>query len=39
VIIEDPLGNSAIDSEKAVRSALTEEDLAGLKTGMVLLDI
>ena len=39
VIIEDPLGNSSIDSEKAVRSALTEEDLAGLKTGMVLLDI
>lgn len=39
VIIEDPLGNSAIDSEKAVRSALTEEEIAGLKTGMILLDI
>lgn len=39
MIIEDPLGNSAIDSEKAVRSALTEEEIAGLKTGMILLDI
>jgi len=39
VIIEDPLGNSAIDSKKAVRSALTEEQIAGLKTGMILLDI
>ena len=39
VIIEDPLGNSAIDSKKAVRSALTEEQIASLKTGMILLDI
>jgi zinc finger protein len=39
VIIEDPLGNSAIVSEKAVRSALTEEEIAGLKTGMILLDM
>ena len=39
VMIEDPLGNSAIVSEKAVRSALTEEEIAGLKTGMILLDI
>lgn len=39
VIIEDPLGNSAIVSEKAVRSPLTEEEIAGLKTGMILLDI
>jgi zinc finger protein len=39
VIIEDPMGNSAIVSEKAVRSALTEEEIAGLKTGMILLDI
>jgi zinc finger protein len=39
VIIEDPLGNSAIDSEKAVRSALTDEEIAGLQTGMILLEI
>lgn len=39
VIIEDPMGNSAIVSEKAVRSALTEEEIAGLKTGMILLNI
>lgn len=39
VIIEDPLGNSAIDSEKAVRSALTDEEVAGLRTGMILLDV
>ena len=39
IVIEDPLGNSAIDSQNAVRSALTEEELAGLKTGMILLDI
>jgi zinc finger protein len=37
VIIEDPLGNSAIDSQNAVRSVLTEEETAGLNTGMILL--
>lgn len=39
VVIEDPLGNSAIASEKAVRSSLTEDEIASLNTGMVLLDI
>lgn len=39
VIIEDPLGNSAIASEKAVKSALTDEEIADLKTGMIVLDI
>ena len=39
LVIEDPLGNSAIVSKKAVRSSLTDEDLAGLKTGMILLDV
>jgi len=39
VLIEDPMGNSAIISEKAVRSALTNEEIAGLKTGMVVLDV
>jgi zinc finger protein len=37
-MIEDPLGNSAIASEKAVKSSLTDEEIANLKTGMVLLD-
>jgi zinc finger protein len=39
VIIEDPLGNSAIDSDKAVFSSLTEGEIEDLKTGMILLDI
>lgn len=38
LIIEDPLGNSAIVSEKAVQSPLTDEDIACLKTGIILLD-
>lgn len=37
-MIEDPLGNSAIISEKAVRSALTDEEIADLKTGTIILD-
>jgi len=39
LVIEDPLGNSAIDSEKAVKSPLTEEEVACLKSGMTVLDI
>ncbi len=39
VIIEDPMGNSIIASDKAVKSALTDEDIANLKTGMVVLDV
>ncbi len=39
LIIEDPLGNSAIASEKAVKSPLTEEDIARLQTGIMLLDV
>jgi zinc finger protein len=38
-LIEDPLGNSAIASEKAVRSGLTDEEMADLKTGIILLDV
>lgn len=38
VILEDPLGNSAIDSEKAVKSTLTDEDASNLKTGMIIVD-
>jgi zinc finger protein len=36
--IEDPLGNSAIASEKAVRTALRDEEIADLSCGMVILD-
>ncbi len=37
-IIEDPLGNSAIASDKAVKTALTDEEIACLQTGMIMLD-
>lgn len=37
-MIEDPLGNSAIASEKAVRASLTDEEIADLKTGTIILD-
>ena len=37
-MIEDPLGNSAIASEKAIKSLLTDEEIADLKTGTILLD-
>jgi zinc finger protein len=39
LVIEDPMGNSAIASEKAVCSKLTEEEIATLNTGMVVLDL
>ena len=39
VILEDPLGNSVIDSEKAVKSILMDEDVAQLKTGMIIVDV
>jgi zinc finger protein len=39
LVLEDPLGNSAIASEKAVYTTLTEEEIASLKTGMVVLDL
>lgn len=38
VIIEDPLGNSAIISEKAVSSKLTQEQACKLKTGMIVFN-
>jgi zinc finger protein len=37
-MIEDPLGNSAIASEKAKKSSLTDEAILDLKTGIILLD-
>jgi len=39
LILEDPLGNSAIDCDKAVKSPLTAEDAAALKTGMIIVDV
>ncbi|WP_135604470.1 ZPR1 zinc finger domain-containing protein [Methanococcoides sp. NM1] len=39
VIIEDPLGNSAIISEKAISRTLSEEEAANLHSGMVVFDV
>lgn len=39
LILEDPLGNSDIVSESAVYSILTEEEIASLKTGTIMLDM
>ncbi|OPY54779.1 MAG: ZPR1 zinc-finger domain protein [Methanosaeta sp. PtaU1.Bin112] len=39
LILEDPLGNSAIDCERAVKSTISDEDLAHLKTGMIIVDV
>jgi zinc finger protein len=39
LILEDPLGNSAIASDRAVKSALTDDEIADLKTGMIILDV
>lgn len=39
VIIEDPFGNSAIISDKAESCALSPEDSANLKTGMIVFDM
>jgi len=38
VIIEDPLGNSAIISENATCRELTQEEAACLKTGMIIFE-
>ncbi len=38
VIIEDPLGNSAIIAENATKKELTAEDVAHLKTGMIIFE-
>ncbi len=39
VIIEDPLGNSAIISKKAIVTKLSKEDAEKLNTGMIVFDI
>lgn len=38
VVIEDPLGNSAIIAENASRKQLTDEEAAQLKTGMIVFE-
>ncbi len=38
VIIEDPLGNSAVFAENAMHRELTEEEAACLKTGMIVFE-
>ena len=39
LIIDDPLGNSAIVSEDVQKRALTEQEIADLKTGMTVIDL
>jgi zinc finger protein len=39
MVIEDPMGNSAIISPKAIKSTLTKEEIANLKTGMTIVDV
>ena len=39
IIIEDPLGNSAIISKKAVATKLSKEDAEELNTGMIVFDV
>lgn len=38
LIIEDPLGNSAIVSEKACKEPLSSEEVEKLKTGIIVLE-
>jgi zinc finger protein len=39
IIIEDPLGNSAIISKKAVATKISKEDAEELNTGMIVFDV
>lgn len=39
LIIDDPHGNSAIVAEKVERRRLTDEEVAHLKTGLIVLDV
>ncbi len=38
IVIEDPLGNSAIFAKNAIHRELTEEEAACLKTGMIMFE-
>jgi len=39
MILEDPFGNSAIISEKAIKRALSKEEIKNLKTGELTIDL
>ncbi|MBN2488570.1 MAG: ZPR1 zinc finger domain-containing protein [Methanosarcinaceae archaeon] len=39
VVVEDPLGNSAIISDSAISRPLTREEAGKLKTGMIVFDV
>jgi zinc finger protein len=39
VVLDDPLGNSAIISDKASYRPLSSEEVAGLETGMIVFDM
>ncbi|HNX09136.1 MAG TPA: ZPR1 zinc finger domain-containing protein [Methanothrix sp.] len=39
LVMEDPLGNSAIDCENAVKTPLSSKEAALLKTGMIIVDV
>jgi zinc finger protein len=39
VIIEDPLGNSAIISKKVIATKLSKEEAENLNTGMIVFDV
>jgi zinc finger protein len=39
VVIEDPLGNSAIVSKKAIATKLSKEEVEKLNTGMIVFDV
>ena len=38
LVIEDPLGNSAIIAENAVLRRLTQDEVNNLKTGMIVFE-
>lgn len=38
LMIEDPLGNSSISSDNVVITGLSKEEVAGLSTGMIVLE-
>jgi len=39
LIIDDPLGNSAIIGKKAKKRKLTDDEIKKLKTGMIVFDM
>lgn len=39
IVIEDPLGNSAIISDKAISRLLSPDEAGELKSGMIILDV